>query len=148
VSASGLRSAEDIAEASVADLGLEPMTEDRVRVAITSVIERRDAEHAAALDAAKPSDLAGRIRALAQKTAGAWADADDGASDEVLHDLVERLVQAVAFARRGKPIAPLVEDMRSSAKAMDAHVVGPACLEILSRTADELEAIVREGEEA
>lgn len=78
----------------------------------------------------EPLELAGRIRALVQEYAGRWADADDGASDEVLHDLMERLVQAVAFARRGAPLAVLIDDMRA------AH----------PSAADDLEAIVREAE--
>lgn len=79
-------------------------------------------------DASQPRDLAGRIRALVQEYAGRWADADDGAADEQLHDLMERLVQAAAFARRGASLALLIDDMRA------AH---PAA-------ADKLEAIVRE----
>jgi hypothetical protein len=120
-------------------LGEDPMPQSRDLVTEETPTEQ-EARHRRALRAARgeaheaaawadeqPLDLAGRIRVLVQEYAGRWADADDGAADERLHDLMERLVQAAAFARRGASLALLIDDMRA------AHPAAAAYLEAIVR---------------
>jgi hypothetical protein len=138
--ASTLRSAEEIAETSVVGLGLEPTTEDRVRIAMANLIEQRDAEHAAALQVAKPRDLAGRIRALLTQKANEYAATESEDHSDALLEVIEDLWWVAHCARRNRPIANWIKSMRSRDR-LSEH------LAVLRQTADEIEVIARDCEE-
>lgn len=106
---------------------------------LVATIERsRDDGAAAALAGQQPRDLAGRIRALVQKTAGEWVDAHhDGPRSFAYQETLRWLRNACCLDHR---------DPSEVVGILRQHVYGENA-DVYASAADELEAIVRECEE-
>jgi hypothetical protein len=143
------RPAEEIAQEMVRDAGWLQLGTDGVRLAsdvsvpharaiIASLIRRSRFEGAsAALRAGQPRDLDGRIRALIQVKAGEYADAaHDGPRSFALQETMRWLRNAYAHPH-------YVDDPMRVVAILRDHSY-PSQVDVYLRTADELEAIVRE----